>query len=154
MKSVSDPVVLLDRLSINDFVNKLVENSNEAEIMVCDLCSERFSTKSAIEKHLNSHDAKFKCIICGFKAATKNSLKTHKEVHSKKLECPICHKLVGQLKPHMETHDRKIPCPICKKMLTKGSMNAHKKIHLNKNCTKCKETFRNSDDLRRYVHRY
>lgn len=55
----------------------------------------RFSTKSRLNRHMNTHNREtiFYCDLCDFQTFTKNSLTNHKKLHGeKRFECEFCGK--------------------------------------------------------------
>ncbi|KAG4079967.1 hypothetical protein HA402_006279 [Bradysia odoriphaga] len=110
----------------------------------CNVCSQEFILKSALDRHTESHGiglfpSRFECDICGSKVKLKKDLRTHmrrKHIEDK-IPCTICGKVFcrkNYLSEHMKTHvkpeNRPFKCEICRKgFVTAKDVEAHMKRH-------------------------
>lgn len=110
----------------------------------CDICSQEFILKSALDRHKESHGigifpSRFECDICGSKVRLKKDLRTHmRRKHIEvKIPCSVCGKVFcrkNYLSEHMKTHvkpeHRPYKCHICQKgFVTPKDVELHMKRH-------------------------
>lgn len=106
----------------SDVKTHLAEVHGKKNIFPCDKCSEKFSSKCNLLKHLRAHkpnETLKECYVCDKKFRSAVSLSSHKIIHSKSLKCQICEKKFlkrDRLKYHTEhTHGKKHECQFCDK---------------------------------------
>lgn len=103
---------------------------------VCHKCNNTYSTRTNLQRHLNSHDG------------------------SKPYVCPTCNKGFtqnGSLKQHLYIHtgERPFVCDICNRSFTQAkTLTFHMRRHTGEkpyNCLTCGQSFRQRDGLKRHV---
>lgn len=148
---------------------EIVETKPQTRCFKCFVCTEQFSTYSALKEHLakihkDVSDAPY-CEICGKKFTCTNSLKRHMAVHTgfKPYKCKICERKFSQgsiLKRHILTHESLKPfnCHICQKSYTqKMNLLSHLKNHgfqtgaESFKCKTCGKTFVHQSGLSRHT---
>lgn len=105
----------------------------------CPLCHKRFSQKSNIYQHMNTHTQQrpFRCNDCGKDFMYRGSLYKHKRLHTgeRPYTCGICERRfthASQLFEHLRTHtnERPFKCSVCGRAFAhSGTMHRHQRNH-------------------------
>ncbi|XP_034018868.1 zinc finger protein 132-like isoform X2 [Thalassophryne amazonica] len=124
---------------------------------VCSACGRAFTWKSALLRHLKTHEADkveraFKCPRCdlGFTCASflSRHLQTHQEERAHTCNCGKSFTYRAALTAHQRIHQKERPhaCTVCGKgFLYKGGLRSHMKIHSDEKpfiCSFCGKTFK------------
>lgn len=115
-------------------------SKTKSKSLFCDQCCRKFSTSSALRKHLNLHNGAFTCELCGKLFASEHSLKTHMDIHEgkkiSKAKCNVCEKMffdISSLNRHVNSVHldyKPYACTFCdKKMADKKTLAEHLRVH-------------------------
>ena len=122
------------------------QNPSKEPMTQCLVCGKRFSTPSALKRHLKRHAEKaYKCDICDKAFVRKDELKSHLSTHAEVPfhvceNCGMCLPSRASLYNHkVIVHNlKKIECDICEKtFVTKQNMMRHRKSHGENATEKC-----------------
>ena len=124
----------------------------------CLVCGKRFSTPSALQRHLKRHDAEkaYKCDICDKAFVRKDELKSHLLPHSEVSfhvceNCGMCLPSRASLYNHkVIVHNlKKVECDICEKtFVSKQNMMRHRKSHSDNATEQCPNCDKHSTRLK------
>ena len=135
----------------------------------CKICSESFSSKTALNHHQVTQHASdkttmekpFICEKCGARFQTQALLNSHLARHEgARVKCSVCAKMLmnkRNLEKHMITHTDKKPftcatCGSCFTLMT--SLQVHQRIHTGAKpyqCGVCKKTFSHNSTLHKHM---
>ncbi|RZF39987.1 hypothetical protein LSTR_LSTR002390 [Laodelphax striatellus] len=127
-----------DRMFLSQDRLQIHTNSFHSEKKLpCDLCGEKFTSKSTLLTHKVRHSGRFTCVHCGLTANSNSALVEHIRKHTdeRPFDCDICDKKFkskNNLRAHMRSHSKlpQFKCSTCGKLFTDWStMHRHKKIH-------------------------
>lgn len=130
----------------------------------CLRCSNDFDDVDSYLEHMQNGNCayKFKCTICSNRYPSSKALERHKLHHSKIFQCAHCDRSYNNknsLKVHMQRgeHRTTFICKFCLKVfLNKGSRNTHSWYHCPKNtgrfeCDICKSKFTKRIDIIKHM---
>ena len=118
--------------------NQITADKNINPKLFCGKCNKSFATKQGHDRHMFSHQGKFKfwCDDCKKGFQNKNNYECHMAKHEgKTFPCQYCTKRFAyeyRLKNHMSEHTHlfKFCCPICGLGFnSKSSLAEHEKKH-------------------------
>ena len=128
-------LAFVDKAGLPKFVHEGIKSFQ------CILCTDNFSTKAGLDRHISTvHEKKkqFKCDICDSSFVCKIGLIRHTQrIHEKKkdFKCYICNTSFGSkysMKHHVSSihYGEKHECNICGlKSYSKSNLNSHLLIH-------------------------
>ncbi|KAG5675721.1 hypothetical protein PVAND_005602 [Polypedilum vanderplanki] len=144
-----------------------IENKIRLDILKCDLCEHKTSTKTAMENHMELHiknEKLYECTVCQKKFASNRTLKNHSAIHMgverKVYECSECLKILSSktaLNTHIKWHhsEHEFKCEICsKKLATKSSLTEHLKSHettKHHKCPICSKKYKTASSLSNHL---
>ena len=137
----------------NRFGKITLEGIVNDEPFACNFCDEKFSLRSHLISHVNSHTGikSFDCIICEAKFTYHQALVRHERIHTgeKPYACQYCERRFNTKEnwlAHERTHTGEKPfgCSFCDAKFAHGSdRKRHERIHTGKLIKgDCKKKFR------------
>ncbi|XP_026754003.2 zinc finger protein ZFP2-like [Galleria mellonella] len=147
-----------------------IDQMKHEMIYKCEVCSQKFTSKSQHNRHLASvhSDIKpFKCKHCPRTFRLETSLPEHENLHTKQnlYQCDICNKMLKHkqtLKKHIQWHlglQRKLICELCggtfndQCNLRKHVQTVHQKLKLYK-CQLCPKEFAANKGLKVHMRQH
>eukprot|EP00088_Acartia_fossae_P005328 TRINITY_DN12344_c0_g1_i12.p1 TRINITY_DN12344_c0_g1~~TRINITY_DN12344_c0_g1_i12.p1 ORF type:complete len:586 (-),score=125.28 TRINITY_DN12344_c0_g1_i12:252-2009(-) len=134
----------------------------------CDICGKSVGRES-YEKHLNMHAGlkPYKCKVCSNRFTSKSALKYHQYQHDGKKphSCEICgasfilrFRLTNHMLTHTENEKKLYSCEVCNKAYSfKASLADHMKVHREESpfkCDVCGLAFKQRNALKRHMMRH
>ncbi|CAH4031124.1 zinc finger protein 708-like [Pieris brassicae] len=133
----------------------------QRKIYECDVCNEKFTTRSSAVSHKRIVHEKIKsyvCDQCGYACGTNGELRQHRAIHSddKPYTCRKCSKAFktySNLKTHMDTHEEtSYVCFVCSRVLnSRRTLRKHLLVHDEKCshvCNYCNKAFKRRQTLK------
>lgn len=115
-------------------LNRHKKSSASNESFTCDLCSQEFTAKCLLKKHIRSHrpdEQELECLDCQKKFCSRKSLTRHMHIHTRKRMRTISD-IVKTIKIEQPKGDDDLKCGICNEKFNEPlELTLHRKTHAN-----------------------